>query len=149
MTEDAKQRAEEMASDNFDKNKHILNGEVMTDQDLKACPMCGTGHTQQIGSETYLVEAKFCRVHCECGLTTANFKTPEEAIAAWNTRHADSQRIRDLREQTGAGMLDCKKALEKCGGNWTNSINWLKWQGTGKEKQYEISSPASNGSKEG
>ena len=33
--------------------------------------------------------------------------------------------IKDLRERTGAGMLDCKKALEACNGDMEKSIDWL------------------------
>lgn len=34
-----------------------------------------------------------------------------------------------LRKQTGAGMLDCKKALEECGGDIEAAKDWLRTQG--------------------
>ena len=34
--------------------------------------------------------------------------------------------VKDLREKTGAGMLDCKKALEECNGNLDQAIDWLR-----------------------
>ena len=32
--------------------------------------------------------------------------------------------VKELRELTGAGMLDCKKALEACNGNIDDAIAW-------------------------
>lgn len=40
--------------------------------------------------------------------------------------------IKTLREQTGAGMLDCKKALEQNGGNMDKAADWLREQGIAK-----------------
>ena len=40
--------------------------------------------------------------------------------------------VKDLRERTGAGMLDCKKALEACEGNIEKSIDWLREKGISK-----------------
>lgn len=40
--------------------------------------------------------------------------------------------VKELREKTGAGMLDCKKALEACNGNIDESINWLREKGIAK-----------------
>ncbi len=37
--------------------------------------------------------------------------------------------IKELREKTGAGMLDCKKALEAKEGNLEQAINWLREKG--------------------
>ena len=37
--------------------------------------------------------------------------------------------IKELRERTGAGMLDCKKALEENGGDIEKAIDWLREQG--------------------
>ncbi len=37
--------------------------------------------------------------------------------------------IKELREKTGAGMLDCKKALEKNNGNIEEAVNWLREKG--------------------
>ena len=38
--------------------------------------------------------------------------------------------VKDLREKTGAGMLDCKKALDACNGSIEEAINWLREKGT-------------------
>jgi len=37
--------------------------------------------------------------------------------------------IKRLRETTGAGMMDCKKALNESGGNFDNSVDWLRKKG--------------------
>jgi len=34
--------------------------------------------------------------------------------------------VKDLRERTGAGMMDCKKALEETSGNFELAIEWLQ-----------------------
>lgn len=36
------------------------------------------------------------------------------------------QVIKDLRQKTGAGMMDCKKALKETDGNMTKAITWLQ-----------------------
>ncbi|MDP2304584.1 MAG: translation elongation factor Ts [Pseudomonadota bacterium] len=40
-----------------------------------------------------------------------------------------SEQIKDLRERTGAGILDCKKALGESGGDIEKSIDWLRAKG--------------------
>ena len=40
--------------------------------------------------------------------------------------------VKELREKTGAGMLDCKKALEANNGNIEASIDWLREKGISK-----------------
>ena len=40
--------------------------------------------------------------------------------------------VRDLREKTGAGMMDCKKALEENGGDPDKAVDWLRAKGLGK-----------------
>lgn len=37
--------------------------------------------------------------------------------------------VKELREKTGAGMLDCKKALEENGGDIEKSLDWLREKG--------------------
>ena len=37
--------------------------------------------------------------------------------------------IKELREKSGAGMMDCKKALTETGGNMEEAIDWLRKQG--------------------
>ena len=40
--------------------------------------------------------------------------------------------VKELRDKTGAGMLDCKKALEENNGNIEASIDWLREKGISK-----------------
>lgn len=40
--------------------------------------------------------------------------------------------VKELREKTGAGMLDCKKALEANNGDMEASIDWLREKGISK-----------------
>ena len=40
--------------------------------------------------------------------------------------------VKELREKTGAGMLDCKKALEATNGNIDDAIDWLREKGISK-----------------
>lgn len=40
--------------------------------------------------------------------------------------------VKDLREKTGAGMLDCKKALEENGGDGEKALDWLRQKGLSK-----------------
>ena len=40
--------------------------------------------------------------------------------------------VKELREATGAGMLDCKKALEASNGNIEEAITWLREKGISK-----------------
>jgi elongation factor Ts len=37
--------------------------------------------------------------------------------------------VRDLRDKTGAGMMDCKKALVETGGDMEAAIDWLRTKG--------------------
>ena len=40
--------------------------------------------------------------------------------------------VKTLREKTGAGMLDCKKALDACEGNIDKACDWLREKGIAK-----------------
>ena len=40
--------------------------------------------------------------------------------------------VKELREATGAGMLDCKKALDETNGNIDEAIDWLREKGISK-----------------
>ncbi len=37
-----------------------------------------------------------------------------------------AQMVKELREMTGAGMMDCKKALEASGGDYDAAVKWLR-----------------------
>lgn len=43
--------------------------------------------------------------------------------------------VKELREKTGAGMLDCKKALEANEGNMEKAIDWLREKGIAKAEK--------------
>ena len=40
--------------------------------------------------------------------------------------------VKELREKTGAGMMDCKKALTECDGSIEKAIDWLREKGIAK-----------------
>lgn len=37
--------------------------------------------------------------------------------------------VKDLREKTGAGMMECKKALTETSGDMENAVDWLRKKG--------------------
>lgn len=43
-----------------------------------------------------------------------------------------AQLVKELREKTSAGMLDCKEALEQNDGNLENAVDWLRKKGLAK-----------------
>ena len=43
-----------------------------------------------------------------------------------------AQDVKSLREKTGAGMMDCKKALQESNGNMDDAITWLREKGISK-----------------
>ena len=45
--------------------------------------------------------------------------------------------VKDLREQTGAGMMDCKKALTETNGDLEAAIDWLREKGIAKAGKKE------------
>ncbi len=45
--------------------------------------------------------------------------------------------VKDLREQTGAGMMDCKKALTECDGDLEKAVDWLREKGIAKSAKKE------------
>lgn len=40
-----------------------------------------------------------------------------------------AKEVKELREATGAGMMDCKKALQECDGDFDKAANWLREKG--------------------
>lgn len=40
-----------------------------------------------------------------------------------------AQLVKELREKTGAGMMDCKKALGETNGDMTKAVEWLRQKG--------------------
>ncbi len=45
--------------------------------------------------------------------------------------------VKELREKTGAGMMDCKKALEATEGNMEKAVDWLREKGIAKAEKKE------------
>lgn len=45
--------------------------------------------------------------------------------------------VKSLREQTGAGMMDCKKALSECNGDMNAATDWLREKGIAKSAKKE------------
>ena len=45
--------------------------------------------------------------------------------------------VKELREQTGAGMMDCKKALSECNGDLEKAVDWLREKGIAKAGKKE------------
>lgn len=54
------------------------------------------------------------------------------------------QLVKELREKTGAGMMDCKKALVECQADLEKAITWLREKGIAKA-QKKADRTASNG----
>jgi len=44
----------------------------------------------------------------------------------------DSKVVKELRDKTGAGMMDCKNALNETGGDMEAAIDWLRKKGISK-----------------
>ena len=40
--------------------------------------------------------------------------------------------VKELRESSGAGMMDCKAALQECDGDMTAAVDWLRTKGLAK-----------------
>ena len=45
--------------------------------------------------------------------------------------------VKDLREKTGAGMMDCKKALTATDGDAAAAVDWLREKGIAKAAKKE------------
>ena len=43
--------------------------------------------------------------------------------------------VKDLREKTGAGIMDCKKALVECDGDVEKAMEWLREKGIAKAQK--------------
>jgi len=56
--------------------------------------------------------------------------------------------VKDLREKTGAGMMDCKKALTECKGNMDDAVDYLRKKGlaAAQKKQGRIAAEGIIGS---
>ncbi|MDG2148088.1 MAG: translation elongation factor Ts [Planctomycetota bacterium] len=48
------------------------------------------------------------------------------------TTTISAAQVRDLRQMSGAPMMDCKKALTECGGDADQAVEWLRKKGIAK-----------------
>lgn len=46
-----------------------------------------------------------------------------------NAQMIKPEDVKRLREQTGAGIMDCKRALEESGGDYEQAVRWLREKG--------------------
>ena len=52
-----------------------------------------------------------------------------------------SQLVKELREATGVGMMDCKKALVENDGDMEAAVDWLRSRGLAKAAKRPTASP--------
>ena len=48
-----------------------------------------------------------------------------------------AEMVKNLREATGAGMMDCKKALSECNGDIDAAVDYLREKGIAKANKKE------------
>ncbi len=58
--------------------------------------------------------------------------TPPPPKNSENPMSISANAVKELREKTGAGMMDCKKALEENQGNFEKAVDWLRAKGLSK-----------------
>jgi len=56
----------------------------------------------------------------------------EEGVLETNMAEVSATMVKELREKTGAGMMDCKKALAETGGDFAKAEEWLRKKGIAK-----------------
>ena len=49
-----------------------------------------------------------------------------------STTNISAGMVKELRDKTGAGMMDCKTALTECGGDLEGAVDWLRKKGLSK-----------------
>lgn len=49
-----------------------------------------------------------------------------------------AKQVKELREKTGAGMMDCKKALTECDGDLDKAVDWLREKGISKAAKKKV-----------
>jgi elongation factor Ts len=47
----------------------------------------------------------------------------------------DADQVKKLRDRTGAGMMDCKRALQECGGDQDKAVEYLRVKGLAAAKK--------------
>ena len=54
------------------------------------------------------------------------------------TMAISAQMVKELREKTGAGMMDCKKALVEVNGDLEKAVDWLRQKGMAKAAKKSV-----------
>ena len=57
------------------------------------------------------------------------FKTYYSLFLLLQMGNISAKLVKDLRDKTGAGMMDCKKALNETDGNVDKALEWLRKKG--------------------
>ena len=57
------------------------------------------------------------------------FKTYYSLFLLLQMGNITAKLVKDLRDKTGAGMMDCKKALNETEGNLDKALEWLRKKG--------------------
>jgi elongation factor Ts len=68
---------------------------------------------------------------CCASIAEARLRDPAEA-GEDNMANISASMVKDLREKTGAGMMDCKAALEATSGDPEAAVDWLRKKGIAK-----------------
>ncbi len=55
-----------------------------------------------------------------------------------NNMNVDAKLVKDLRERTGAGMMDCKKALVESKGDLDSAVEFLRKAGVTKAEKKSV-----------
>src|SRR5262245_46946215 len=58
--------------------------------------------------------------------------TPTDRITAMANTNVTAQMVKELRDKTGAGMMDCKAALADTDGDMETAVDWLRKKGLAK-----------------
>ena len=60
---------------------------------------------------------------------------PRRTDDRWLRRPITAKDVQELRQRTGAGMMDCKKALEETGGDMDKAVEYLRKKGIAKAEK--------------
>jgi len=76
------------------------------------------------------------------------FKTHYSLFLLFQMGNITAKLVKDLRDKTGAGMMDCKKALNETEGNLDKALEWLRKKGiaSAEKKSGRVAAEGSIGS---
>ena len=75
---------------------------------------------------TYAGLASFCSAYKDAFLVRA---THADSALLCSAAQVSAKVVKELREKSGAGMMDCKKALGECGGDLDAAADYLRKKG--------------------